>query len=462
MTRSDRREPPADGHQDRLQAARGLTAVLRDRRTLDQFERGQTLTPLATEMLYGSCRYYRPLSALLQPMLQRPLRKKDQDVWSLMIVGAYQLRHMRVPDHAAINATVAASKRLKKPWASGLVNAILRNLQRGSAAASENKIAAASGKKSAAASGNKTTAASEQETEPALPPALANSLQQHYGDNAPPLAAALLGRAPMALRANSARQPAASYAKTLAAQGISFRRGSAPETLILETPQPAESLPGYREGRVSVQDAGAQLAGLALTQLGGAPPRRMLDACAAPGGKLFHFVEQHPETAVTAVEQSQPRLEYLKAEAERLGHETGPSLQIVLGDATTRDWWDGEPFDLILLDAPCSGSGTLRRHPDIALLRDFDDLAADLALQDQLLANLSGMLAPDGRLLYVTCSVLPEENDQRIAALLRGTDDRRLVPIPLNLPTGAATEFGWQLLPTDADTDGFYFAGLKH
>lgn len=423
-----------DGHHDRLQAARGLASVLKDQRTLDQFERTQKLTPLATEMLYGSCRFYTSLSAILTPMLQRPLRRKDQDVWALLIVGAYQLLQMRIPDHAAINATVAAAKRLKKPWASGLVNAILRRLQ---------------GQPEAAA----TTAA--------LPAALTRRLTEQYGDQAPPLIAALGQRAPMALRVNTTQTPAAAYGKKLTAAGIGYRRGHAPETLILDQAQPAESLPDYGSGAVAIQDAGAQLAQLALTQLARAQPKRLLDACAAPGGKLFHWLEQHPGTVTTAVEQRPGRLNHLQTEAQRLGH-TQPALRLLLGDATARDWWDGTPFDLILLDAPCSGSGTIRRHPDIALLRDFDDLAADLVLQDALLANLVGLLAPGGHLLYATCSVLAEENDDRIAALLAGPAAEKVTSVKLKLPCGKATRFGWQLLPTDPETDGFYYAGLKN
>ncbi|MFK7913001.1 MAG: 16S rRNA (cytosine(967)-C(5))-methyltransferase RsmB [Pseudomonadales bacterium] len=425
---------PKDGHQDRLQAARGLASVLKDKRTLDQFERAQSLTPLATEMLYGSCRYYAPLSAALTPLLKRPLRRKDQDVWALMIVGAYQLLHMRVPDHAAINATVAAAKRLKKPWASGLVNAVLRGLQRQSPADGAAAVTA-------------------------LPAALINKIAEHYGAEAPALIEALSQRAPMALRINNSRQPPAAYGKRLGAQDIGYRRGAAAETLILAQAQPAESLPGYADGAVAVQDAGAQLAGLALGQLSKTEPANILDACAAPGGKLFHYIEQHPGTRASAVELSPGRLTHLQAEAQRLGH---TQAQLLLGDATGKEWWDGERFDLILLDAPCSGSGTLRRHPDIALLRDFDDLAADIALQDALLANLVGMLAPQGSLLYATCSVLPEENDARIARLLAGPLADKLETIALDLPSGSATRFGWQLLPTDPDTDGFYYAGLKN
>ncbi len=430
-----------DGHRDRLIAARGLAAVLKHGRTLDQFEKTQPLSPLATELLYGSCRHYYSLGARVRPLLNQPMRKKDLDVWALVIVGAYQLLHTRVPDHAAIAATVAACQGLRQPWAKGLVNACLRSLQRTST----------------------NTAGADKN----LPDALEQQLQRAYGTDYPALAAALLQRAPMTLRVNVCQRSSAEYGAELTAAGLAFRRGHAAETLILAEPVAAVTLPGYGTGAVSVQDAGAQLASDALDQLlapTSAGPLRILDACAAPGGKLFHLVERLQargrHAKFTALEQSPPRLAHLRDEAERLGHSQNSNLTLLQGDACSRDWWDGREFDLILLDAPCSGSGTLRRHPDIILLRDFSKLDDDIALQNALLANLLPLLRPGGAMLYATCSILPAENDARIGKALKQAAPDRYRTVALDLPTGRPTEKGWQMLPTDPDTDGFYYAGL--
>ncbi|MGI9324014.1 MAG: transcription antitermination factor NusB [Pseudomonadales bacterium] len=430
-----------DGHQDRLIAAWGLSGVLKHGRTLDQFEKAQPLSPLATELLYGSCRHYYSLAAHVGPLLSQPIRKKDLDVWALLIVGAYQLLHTRVPDHAAIAATVAASQALRQPWAKGLVNGCLRSLQRAN--------------REIAAPGND------------LPDALDQQLQRIYGADYPALAAALLQRAPMALRVNVCQHSGAQYGAQLTAAGLAFRSGHAAETLILATPVPAATLPGYGTGAVSVQDAGAQLAIAALDQLlpqATDGPLRILDACAAPGGKLFHLIERLQgnghQAQFTALEQSPPRLAHLQEEAARLGHALDSNLTLLQGDARNRDWWDGAEFDLILLDAPCTGSGTLRRHPDIKLLRDFSKLDDDIAVQNALLANLLPLLRPGAAMLYATCSILPAENDARIGRALKQAGPGRYRSVALDLPTGGSTERGWQLLPTDPDTDGFYYAGL--
>lgn len=430
-----------DGHRDRLIAAWGLAGVLKHSRTLDQFESAQPLSPLATELLYGSCRHYYSLAAQVSPLLSQPMRKKDLDVWALLIVGAYQLLHTRVPDHAAIAATVAASQGLRQPWAKGLVNGCLRSLQRTSAGT------AATGKD--------------------LPEALEQQLRRVYGTDYPALATALLQRAPMALRVNVCQQSSAEYGAQLTAAGLRFRPGHAPETLILAEPVAAATLPGYSAGAVSVQDAGAQLAADAIDQLlppATNGPRRILDACAAPGGKLFHLIERQKGRSspaqFTALEHSPPRLAHLRDEAARLGHAQDSNLTLLQGDACGRDWWDGGEFDLILLDAPCTGSGTLRRHPDIMLLHDFSKLDDDIALQNALLANLLPLLRPGGAMLYATCSILPAENDARIGKALKQAAPGRYQPVALDLPTGRPTKTGWQLLPTDPDTDGFYYAGL--
>lgn len=460
-----------DGHRDRLIAARGLTAVLRRGRTLDQYEQSLAepgLSPLARAMLYGCCRHYGALQATANALLDKPLRSKDQDVLSLLAVGIYQLLALSTPDHAAVAATVTAARKLKQPWAGGLINACLRRLLKQRAAERSDKGANEPGASTAA---GPSAAPAIVPHEDDLPAALRTQLHSHYPAQAEALRHALSMRAPMTLRVNRRQLTRAAYLERLNASGLSCSAAPAQAGLTLDQAVPSASLPGFEEGQVAVQDAGAMLVADLVEQLRpgfSEAPRRLLDACSAPGGKLFALLETPALQAgldaagaqLLALERSEPRFQALQSEAQRLGHGAHPNLHLATGDASHRDWWDGEPWDLILIDAPCSGCGTLRRHPDIKWLRNFDDLGEDLALQDAILANLAPLLAPGGLLLYVTCSLLPAENDDRVAALL--AKEPTLTAAALSLPTGHKTRHGWQLLPTDPQTDGFYYAAIEH
>ena len=280
----------------------------------------------------------------------------------------------------------------------------------------------------------------------------------------------------MSLRVNLARVSTDAYRQQLQAASIEAHPGNFPEHLILAHPVTVQSLPGYQTGLVSVQDAGAQFAAhLCPDFLPEAP--RILDACAAPGGKLFHLAERYPGSELIGLELSTERLAHMAEEAERLGHQ---HVHLRLGDATARDWLqssESASFDLILIDAPCTGSGTLRRHPDIKVLRTPHDVAAAAKLQLALLENLWPLLSPGGSLIYCTCSLFAEENDQVIEAFLaRASSAAAEAQEPANtlpiintptLPVGTATRHGWQLLPLPAGTqapnrtvDGFYFARM--
>jgi 16S rRNA (cytosine967-C5)-methyltransferase len=426
----------------RATAARLLNRIIVRHETTDQVLRDVDADPLLLELLFGSLRHYFSLAGAVAHALREPLRMKDHDLMCLMIVGAYQLHHTRIPPHAVLHETVAATRFLRKPWAKSLVNAVLRNAP-----------------------------APEQSFE--HPPWMIRALEDAYGALAPALLLADNERAPMALRINLRRTTVASYCASLTEQQIPWRKADAhtgpalgwgPETLVLEHPVPAARLPGYREGLVSIQDAGAQFVGVilaaALESRAAEPqersPLRFLDACAAPGGKLFHLLERFPAIEATALDISSTRMEVLLAEARRL--EQG-SVRTVVSDATRLDWWDGQRFNQVLIDAPCSGTGTLRRHPDIKHLRQPADITRYAALQAQLLTNLWQTLAPGGTLLYCTCSVLPAENDAVVGRFMASAPDAQLDRF--HLTTGQATEFGWQLLPLDTDTDGFYFARLR-
>ncbi len=409
---------------ERARAARHLARVIGQATSLDALL-AQESSSLCQALAYGSLRHYFSLSEAVNRRLSRPLKARDLDVHCLLLLGAYQLQHMRIPPHAAIDQTVTAAEALGKAWAQPLVNAVLRRL---------------------------TETARTECAE--LPGWLAARLAREYPSEASRLEQALLAKAPMCLRVNRARIDPADYAACLDNAGIRYAKAWLPETLILEAPQPAKGLPGFVDGQVSVQDAGAQLVGdFACQHL--KPGDRVLDACAAPGNKLFHMIESGLSLDLLALDASAPRLATLRSLASQLGHEAFDTL---CANARSPDWWDGRPFDFILLDAPCSGVGTLRRRPDIKVIRKEAAVRRAAELQADLLAAVWRTLKPGGLLLYCTCSLLAEENDEVVTRFLHSEADASVQACAL--PSGHRTPLGWQLLPTDARTDGFYIALL--
>ncbi len=425
----------------RLQAVAILAKVFDKRLTLDQAAPAE-MPPLVRELVYGTLRYNFSLGRRVDEILTRKLRTKDNDIRYLLLVGAYQMLHTRIPDHAAVGETVACTRLMKKPWAAALVNAVLRNLPKPT-----------------------------EEWEPAAvfdhPHWYINltrtSLPDHWAD----VLATNNSRAPLTLRVNLARCSVDTYRSHLDAANIQLATPMSacgtvsacgtgvenpPETLTLQRPLPQLRLPGYSEGLVSVQDSAAQLAATLVPLPSGA---RVLDACAAPGGKGFHLLERNPGLRLRMQDNAQPRLAVLRAEAQRLGHR----CEIEAADSTELSWWDGEAFALVLLDAPCSGSGTLRRHPDIKVLRTPTDIDALEILQQRLLDNLWVTLAPGGSLIYCTCSLFRCENDAIIEAFLGKHPDASSQP--LNLQQGVQMTHGWQTLPTRGGGDGFYYAILQ-
>ena len=279
----------------------------------------------------------------------------------------------------------------------------------------------------------------------------------------------------MTLRVNARLISADAYTKQLDAAEIAWEPGLSHNSLLLKKPQPVESLPGRHEGLVAAQDLAAQYAAeLAVDQLlSSLNPKkvRVLDACVAPGGKmahLFELISTKTDAAghfeIVGIDASKNRLDQTRKILRRLGHlgdkpPIGPSL--ALGDATSTEWWDGQPFDHIMVDAPCSGTGTIRRHPDIKILLKQEQISQHAELQRMILQNLWQTLAPGGTLLYCTCSLLKEENDDVVEEFLQSCDHAESAG-PIKLPSGSATRFGWQTLPTDMRTDGFYFALLRN
>lgn len=388
---------------------------------------------LLRELCYGSLRWYPQLSALSRRLLQKPLKANDRDIEQLLIVGAYQLLHTRIPAHAAISSVVEAARVLRKNWATGLINGVLRNLQRDADALLAQLPAAA------------------RQAHPAW---LWQAIETAWPAQAAAVIEANNSYPPMCLRVNCRRGARNDYLQRLAAVDIAATACAySDDGVRLETPHDVAALPGFADGDVSVQDEAAQLAAALLDAQ---PGQRVLDACCAPGGKTGHMLEREPALAeVLALDVSAERLQRVAANLQRL--QLG--AQLLAGDALRpADWWDGKPFDRILLDAPCSGSGVIRRHPDIKLLRSERDIVQLAELQLRLLQTLWPLLAPGGTLLYATCSIMPAENSEVIARFLAATPTAAELPIAADW--GAAQSHGRQLLPALAGSDGFYYCRL--
>lgn len=429
----------------RAQAAVTLAAVLQQQASLASLmapalERvAANEQALLQELCFGTCRWQPQLQAILNRLLDKPLKPKDSDVHALLLLGLYQLKYLRIPDHAALHNTVAACKALKKSWAEKLVNGVLRHYQR-----EQQQLEAALVNSPAYLS--------------AHPNWLRKSVEKFWPDHAADIFAANNAHPPFTLRLNLARHHRDGYQQLLrAAELDSATTPFSPYGLTLTQACDVHRLPGFAAGDLSVQDEAAQLAA-DLLQL--QPGQRVLDACCAPGGKTGHMLElsarlASPLREVVALDLEARRLARVRENLQRL------QLQatLVCSDALALEqWWDGQPFDRILLDAPCSATGVIRRHPDIKLLRNAEDIAKLAALQLQLLQALWTTLKPGGRLVYATCSVLPTENTRVVEQFVAQQVDARHDPI--TAPWGIAQPCGRQLLPQIQGHDGFYYACL--
>ena len=388
---------------------------------------------------YGTLRSHWRLQSWIDRLLERPLRSRDAIVRSLLAVGLFQLTDTRIPDHAAVSQTVEAARVLGRPKLAGLLNACMRRFQRENVAAVE---------------------PSTDEARFDHPEWLIDAIRRDWPDDWESILEANNDRAPMWLRVNTRRAAVDEYRERLQQAEIEAAALSGlPSALRLAEPVAVDALPGFAAGDVSVQDAAAQLAAPWL--LRGATGR-VLDACAAPGGKSAHLLETgRNDIELTCLDVDQERLRSVEGTLERLGL----VATVCAGDASNpREWWDGQPFDAILLDAPCSASGVIRRHPDIKLLRRAADIDRLAAQQASILGALWPLLAPGGRLLYVTCSVLGAENDEVIGAFLsRCADARENDLLPNNNISDVMRQrtCGYQVLPGSSGMDGFYFACLE-
>nr|WP_288455292.1 16S rRNA (cytosine(967)-C(5))-methyltransferase RsmB [uncultured Pseudomonas sp.] len=425
----------------RLAAARALAAVLDGKASL-----GTSLPPLldkveardrglAQDLAFGAARWQPRLALIAEKLLRKPFKDGDRDLEALLLIGLYQLFYTRIPAHAAIGETVGCADKLKKTSAKGLLNAVLRNAQRDS----ESLLA-------------------ELDRDPVLhtahPRWLQKQLKAFWPEHWQAICAANNAHPPLILRVNRRHGSRDDYLVRLRQAGFeaepcTFSR----DGIRLLQACDVTLLPGFAEGHVSVQDEAAQLA-TDLLQL--APGQRVLDACAAPGGKTCHLLEAEPALSeVVAVDLEAKRLARVRENLDRLGLE---ATLIAADGRDTAAWWDGKPFQRILLDAPCSATGVIRRHPDIKLTRKADDIPALATLQGELLDAMWPTLEAGGILLYATCSTLPTENTEVIDAFLARTPGARELDIAG--PFGLKQPHGRQLLAQQDGHDGFYYAKL--
>lgn len=387
---------------------------------------------LLRELSFGSLRWFWRCKGVVDQLVRQPLKKRDGIVEAVMVVGVYQLEHMRLPSRAVIHSTVEACAALNRPGLKGLVNGVLRNFQR---------------------NGSALIAALPECARDAHPSWLWEAIAREWPAHAPAIIDANNTRPPMTLRVNTRLVSVAEYLEALRKQGIQAQVPEhVPTAVTLDKPVKVDRLPGFDQGRVSVQDASAQLLPSLLSPARG---DRILDACAAPGGKLTHLLEAFPDCEIQAIELDPSRARRINENLERLRFEARTT---VADAADTEAWWDGRGFDIVVLDVPCSGTGVIRRHPDIKVLRRESDIPQFARAQRHLLDRLWRVVAPGGCLVYVSCSILSEENQDQVADFLERTPSARERPV--SLPTGEVLQRGCQMLPSPGSGDGFYYAML--
>jgi 16S rRNA (cytosine967-C5)-methyltransferase len=430
----------------RAVAAHAVARILREGVTLDSALKDALaaadpkLAPPVRSLTYGAVRGYFRHEAILGRLLSVPVRSLDFLVRALLSVALYEIEDEKTPQYAVVDAAVETAKATDAARASGLINAVLRRYLR------ERKALDAD-------------IARNPATRHASPVWLADRLRADWPVRWTQFLAAGDTQAPMWLRVNPRHLTAEEYLIRLQAAGIGARaEARVPQAVCLDTPCDVHDLPGFAEGLVSVQDLAAQCVAFPLDLRSG---QRVLDACAAPGGKTALIAEREPNLAqLVAVDVDRERLLSVGENLRR----GSLSAVTVLGDAgAPASWWDGIAFDRILLDAPCSALGVIRRHPDIRLRKSPADIDKLPQLQERLLNSVWQLLKPQGRLVYATCTVTRSENRDLLGAFLKRTPDAVSVPVeewPAWPGLGEADEFGRQIFPGEAGADGFYYAAL--
>ncbi len=383
---------------------------------------------LIQALCFGVMRKFQQLEFISSQLLTKPLKSNEHIVKALLYIGLFQLQDTRIPDHAAISETVNAAKKLKRTWATALLNGTLRNYLR-----QQDKLLEQCKKDLAANYSH--------------PLWLINIIKKAYPSSWQEILESNNTQAPLSIRVNQQKTSRDQYLELLEKQSLSASPIKDTSCgLVLDTAQDVTTLPGFNKGFVSVQDGAAQLAAelLALE-----PGQTVLDACAAPGGKTCHILEQQPDlNSITALDKYAVRIELIKQNIKRL--KLPNKIKTIATDAIdTNSWWDDKPFDRILLDPPCTATGIIRRHPDIKVLRTEQDLSDLVKQQLEFLNALWPLLKPNGILVYSTCSILPQENTEVIGKFLQNHPDaKELIP------------HGMQILPGENHMDGFYYAKL--
>lgn len=389
---------------------------------------------LLTALLHEGARWWPRFDAALDRLLAKPIRRNEPAVHALLVTALVQLEVLQMPGYAAVAATVEAVRELRRPRLAGMANAVLRRWLR-----------------------EREALLAELDATPATrhahPAWLASALAHDWPGRADEIMAAANHEPPLMLRVNRRRADRDALATTLreAGQDILPHAWLA-DGLVLPHSTDVTRLPGFAAGHFAVQDGAAQVPADLLDLADG---HRVLDACAAPGGKACHALER-ADVTLLAVESESRRAPRIRQNLDRLGL----TAEVVVGDAgDTATWWDGRPFDRVMIDAPCSATGVIRRRPDVRLHRRAADIPALVAQQRRILAASWDTLATGGTLLYVTCSLLRAENESVVGAFLGERADATVVPF--TLPVGQAAAIGWQILPGDGDLDGMYYALLR-
>ncbi|NVJ59236.1 MAG: 16S rRNA (cytosine(967)-C(5))-methyltransferase RsmB [Gammaproteobacteria bacterium] len=385
------------------------------------------------ECLFGTARHFFSLNFILNQLLEKKLAKKHSDLHSLLLTSLYQIEFLSTPDHAVVSESVETARELGKEWACQLVNGVLRNFQRDKKAlwlAAENNAEAAA----------------------ELPNWLIKRLQNAWKGKEKSIYTGLKQKPPLTLRVNQSHPNFSQAFKILEESNIGYaKHPTVSSAIILDTPVPVEAIPQFDQGLFSVQDASAQLAAWLLPLSKG---DLVLDACAAPGGKTAHLLERYSVDLI-AIDNQQSRAQKIHENLQRIGL----NASVLVNDAT--QWKNNRPFDAILLDAPCSATGVIRRQPDIKLHRTDDDIYPLVKLQRALLDNCWNQLKAGGYLLYATCSLLPDENNKQIKRFCRDNTDAQVVQLdPEFQGLGTVGEFGLQLFPNNSQ-DGFFYSLLR-
>jgi len=424
-------------------AARVLTDVISNKKNLDHCLEKHIDTyidsktkSLTQEICYGVMRWYFQLEFIVNSLIPKPLKDKDKDLFVLLLCGVYQIKYLRTPDYAAINESVGITKSIGKPWASKLVNAVLRRYQREREAI--DKIILKS---------NNIYYAS--------PVWFAEKLSSQYPEDWKDILDASNQYPPMHIRLNLEKYSRQNYLDILDSSGINAQASKLSNAgVLLAESKKVEDVPGFMEGYVSVQDFGAQLAAPLLDCKAG---HRVLDACAAPGGKSCHILESYPDISeLVAIDIESSRISLLNDNLKRT-NKVATVIQANVSDI--KSWWDDVPFDRILLDVPCSATGIIRRHPDIKYLRSPEQITALVSTQMNMLEALWPILKLGGKLLYCTCSLFKEESDEQIDHFINIYNDVKLLPIKDNW--GVYSTYGRQTIPGRDEADGFFYSILE-